>query len=102
MLVGGEIPDLVECMDAKTIRVHAPTAVLFLCGGQRDLTAPKPKSLRDAFLRIHDEAAFRKYDVLIAEDLNAFFPKGNYKDILSFESDFAQIAVPSQSVLELI
>lgn len=92
MLIGGEIPDLVECVDLGTLRVHAPTAIIFVCGGPTNGTAIRPTSLRDAFLRFSDSSHFKDYQSLIAEELNAFFPRGQYNDILSFESDIAQIS----------
>jgi hypothetical protein len=79
-------------MDTNSVRVHAPTPVLFICGGGYDATAQNPKSLRDAFLRIQNRIAFQRYDVHVAEELNAFFPNGKYNNILKFEEHFAQIA----------
>jgi len=74
------------------IRVHAPTSLLFLCGGQIRIEENPAPSLRDAFARFAMEPPFSKYNVLIAEDLNAFFPSGAYRDLLLFESDIAQIS----------
>jgi hypothetical protein len=76
----------------KSIRVHAPAPVVFVCGGPYDVGAAQPQSLRDAFMRITHKKPFEKHESLLAEDLNAFFPVGKYKDILSFEADLAQIA----------
>lgn len=76
-----------------SIRVHAPVPVVFLCGGKIDVTAADPPSLREAFSRVfHGHPSFGRYTLLMAEDVNAFFPEGKYKDILSFEADIAQIA----------
>ncbi|MBN7806457.1 retron St85 family effector protein [Agrobacterium rosae] len=76
----------------STIRVHSPTSLLFLCGGPIDTAAIKPPSLREAFTRVLHQKPFKKYTMLLAEQLNAFFPKGNYKDILTFEAHIAQIS----------
>jgi len=92
VLHGERIPDLVTCVEPSTIRVHAPNPVIFLCGGPWDLTSVLPKSLRDAFLRIADKRPFNRHTTLIAEDLNAFFPRGKYTDILTFEADIAQLS----------
>jgi hypothetical protein len=92
VLVGGEIPDLTECIDATSIRVYAPGSFFFLCGGKYDILGVTSISLRDAFLKICNSSAFKSRMTLIAEDVNAFFPNANYKDILSLESDIAQIA----------
>ncbi len=42
-------------------------------------------------MRIHHTPPFSRYLTILAEDLNAFFPEGEYKDILKFETDIAQI-----------
>lgn len=76
----------------STVRVHSPTPLLFLCGGPIDMAAVKPPSLREAFTRVLHQRPFKKYTMLLAEQLNAFFPKGNYQDILTFEAHIAQIS----------
>jgi hypothetical protein len=87
------LPAFVEFIDAKAIYVRAPTQAIFLCGGK---VAPKMrgavKSLRDAFLRIPDNPALVNRRVLLAEDVNVFYlARPAYSDLLSFETDFAQI-----------
>lgn len=79
-------------MDMATVRVHPPTPILFLCGGPFDITAVLPLSLRDAFAKLIHLDPFKKYSMLMAEQLNAFFPKGKYQDILTFEAHIAQIS----------
>jgi hypothetical protein len=91
VLAGGEIPDLVEYVDVNSLHVYAPTSILFVCGGKIDLTTAPP-SLRDAFLREWHDTGDTTHSVLLAEELNAFFPEGHYRDILTFESDIAQIS----------
>lgn len=91
MLDGGIIPDLVECIDTNSLRVYAPTPVLFLCGGPLNVSAPAPVSLREAFTRVSSRDKLKKYNVLIAEHLSAFYPFGHYSNVLKFEADFAQI-----------
>ena len=93
VLTRKNIPELVEGVDPSTFRVHAPTAVIFLCGGPFDATSTFPKSLRDAFMRIDAEKPAAHYKVRLAEELNIFFlTRGAYKDILTFEQDIAQIS----------
>lgn len=92
MLVDRSIPELVERVDMTTVRVHSPTSLLFLCGGPIDATASRPPSLREAFTRALVDPAYKKYNTLMAEELNAFFPKGQYQDILTFEAHIAQIS----------
>jgi hypothetical protein len=43
-------------------------------------------------MRVAHAAPFEKYNAILAEDLNAFFPQGTYRDLLTLESDIAQIA----------
>ncbi len=90
-MIAGDIPDLVGYVDVKSIRVHAPAPAVFLCGGRVDVKVAAPPSLRDAFMRISHCHPFSRYLTVLAEDLNAFFPEGEYKDILKFETDIAQI-----------
>jgi hypothetical protein len=42
-------------------------------------------------LRIHTKTPFSRYTTILAEELNAFFPQGEYTDLLEFETDIAQI-----------
>lgn len=90
-MIAGDIPDLVGYMDVKSIRVHAPAPAIFVCSGPVDAKVAVPPSLRDAFMRIHCTPPFSRYLTILAEELNAFFPEGEYKDILKFETDIAQI-----------
>jgi len=76
----------------STLRVHAPSMVLLVCGGKIDVKALKPPSLREAVSRMIDKDPFSRFSMLLAEHLEAFFPRGNYRDILRFENDLAQIA----------
>lgn len=92
MILDKNIPDLVEHLDLNGLRVRAPTSTIFLCGGLVNMTASKPISLRDAFLRVNHNPPLSKYRSLLAEEANVFFPEGNYKDLLKFESDIAQVA----------
>jgi hypothetical protein len=91
VIAGTEIPELLEVMDPASIRVHSPTSAIFLCGGPVDVKAAKPVSLRDAYLRVSIQSPLVKYSVRLAEEINPYFPRGRYKDLLRFESDIAQI-----------
>jgi len=87
------IPDLFSCVDAETFRVHAPSSVIFLCGGKLDVAANPAPSLREAFTRVAGlKDQLKKYSVIMAEEVNGFFPDGQYQDILTFESDLAQLS----------
>ncbi|MCZ7891036.1 retron St85 family effector protein [Agrobacterium salinitolerans] len=87
-----KIENILELIDPKKIRVYQPTRIIFICGGKTDVTATSPTSLRDAFMRVAYSSDFEKYQPMLAEELDAFFPKGDYKDFLSLESDIAQIS----------
>lgn len=80
-------------LDADRIHVQAPSDIIFLCGGQRsDISEAVPLSLRDAFLKIVNNPATYKRDVIQAEDISAtttFFD--TYENILDLETDLAQI-----------
>jgi hypothetical protein len=81
-------------LDATKIRVQAPTAVVFLCGGQcSNINDKIPLSLRDAFLKILDNPALKGREIYQAEEITAqvVFTE-HYQDLLQFETDFAQIA----------
>lgn len=92
MLSDPNIPELVDRVDMSSLRVHPPTSILFVCGGPTDITSQQPLSLRDAFAKLIHLDPFKKYSMLLAEELNAFFPKGKYTDILTFEAHIAQIS----------
>jgi hypothetical protein len=88
------LPPFVEYLDTTSIRVQAPTDVIFLCGGQiTDLAKPAPASLRDAFLKIADNPlGRRRRELVLAEDVNvSYLSRPTYSDLLAFETDFAQI-----------
>ncbi|TIQ28391.1 MAG: hypothetical protein E5X48_31460 [Mesorhizobium sp.] len=91
MIAGGNIVDLVDRIDLGTIHVKAPSSLIFLCGGKTDVTQPKPVSLREAFTRIYTAPDLRPYHTIMPEDFRIFPPHGQYKDILSFETEFAEI-----------
>lgn len=91
-MFGGLIPAFYEFVDVNTVHVVMPlTPTIFLCGGDISHSG-EVRSLRGAFLRFAYDKPFDKYEILIAEELNAFFPRGTYRDLLLLESDLAQIA----------
>ena len=91
MITGGDIIDLVDRIDPGTIHVRAPSPLIFLCGGPTDVKNPKPISLREAFTRIYANKDLRSFDTIMPEDFKIFPPHGQYTDILSFETEFAEI-----------
>lgn len=92
MLIGGEIPDLVSCIDVKKpLHVYAPNPAIFVCGGRVDINSSSPASLRGAFLRGAYDPPLDQYQIVLAEEANLVFPTGRYQDFFQFESDLAQI-----------
>lgn len=91
-MIAGDIPDLPELITTRTLKVHAPSLVVFICGGLCGKPNEKPKSLRDAFLRIHDRTPMAKHKFVLAEEVEVYFPKGAYQELLRFEADIAQLA----------
>jgi hypothetical protein len=77
-------------MDPVSLKVHAPTSVVFLCGGAIDRSLAKPEMLRDAFLRIAPVSA-PTYEIMLAEDAKPLTAEARYDNLLSFESDIAQV-----------
>lgn len=91
MIAGGDITDLVDRFDAKSLHVRAPSPIILLCGGKIDVKTPKPASLREAYTLVYGRPAFKDYANVTPEEFRIFTPDGNYQDWLSFESEFAQI-----------
>jgi len=91
VITGGEIVDLIDRIDPGTVHVRAPSPLIFLCGGQTDVKNPRPISLREAFTRIYTNKDLRSYYTIMPEDFRIFPPHGQYTDILSFETEFAEI-----------
>ncbi|MEE2953011.1 MAG: retron St85 family effector protein [Pseudomonadota bacterium] len=74
-----------------SVHVYNPTKVVFVCGAEYDVRSIKPTSLRDQFMRFDAEGKLPQRRYILAEELNAFFPRGSYQDILTLETDLAQI-----------
>ena len=77
-------------MKVDSIRVLAPTSVVFLCGGALTKDGP-PSMLRDAFYRTTTTGRHAGYDVVLAEAAQPLTADAGYSDLLSFESDIAQV-----------
>ncbi|MGE8134868.1 retron St85 family effector protein [Novosphingobium subterraneum] len=88
------IDEFADGVDPKRVYVSSPTDFVFLCGGQNtDLSIPTPKSLRDAFHKITDFKPLKGSELIRAEDVEALhIAKSKYADLLSFETDLAQIS----------
>jgi hypothetical protein len=66
---------------------------VFLCGGEVDVKALVPKSLRDRLIghfSAHEDELH--HSRILAEDFKDYFKEGAYSDLLEFETDIANIA----------
>jgi hypothetical protein len=66
---------------------------VFLCGGEVDVKAVVPKSLRDRLIghfSAHEDELH--HSRIQAEDFKDYFKEGAYSDLLEFETDIANIA----------
>lgn len=91
-MIAGDLPDIPEYMDIGTLKVHAPTAVVIVCGGPTEIDFNRPiTSLRDAFMRISGKANLSKFDIRLAEDIIKL-PRIGYNNLLRLESDISQIS----------
>lgn len=82
--------ELVRSMDPESVRVHAPSSIVFLCGGAIDPALSSPVVLRDAFMRVSKLSA-PSYSVVLAEDAKPLTADAGYDNLLRFESDIAQV-----------
>ena len=86
------MPDIPGYMKVDSLKVHAPTAVVVVCGGRTLIDVNQPlQSLRDAFMRISHRPSLAKFDIRLAEDL-VQLPSTGYDDLLQLESDISQIS----------
>lgn len=92
MIDDQQIINVLNLVDPDNIRVYQPTKIILVCGGRTDAAAVPPLSLRDAFMRIAYDKELSGLTPILAEDLEAFFPRGNYRDLLRLESDIAQLS----------
>jgi hypothetical protein len=92
VIAGNNIPDIPDYADLDSLRVHAPTLVVFICGGAMDVKAATPPSLRDAFMRVIYKSPLANYNCVLAEDPDIFSPRGEYIELLEFETDVAQLS----------
>ena len=82
--------DLISLIKVESLRVRSPTSVVFLCGGAIDDNLAEPDVLRDAFYRLASKLEL-DYQVILAEKAEPLTADAGYHDLLSFESDIAQI-----------
>ncbi|WP_318840887.1 MULTISPECIES: retron St85 family effector protein [Pseudomonas] len=82
-------------------RVILTKPILFLCGGQVDVTAAEPLSVRGALVEYLHSARCDLVDgITLAEDFKDWIHGAIYKDLLAFESDIAHISSLIVIILE--
>lgn len=82
--------DLIKSIKRDSLRVRQPSKVVFLCGGKLGEPQAHPLVLRDAYYRIVTDSP-PDYKVMLAEDADPLTADALYEDLLSFESDIAQV-----------
>jgi len=91
-VIAGDLPDISDFMSVPSLKVHAPTPLVIVCGGKTEIDFNKPLlSLRDAFMRISTKGRLAKFDIRIAEDL-VRLPQAGYDDLLQLEADLSQLS----------
>lgn len=71
------------------MRVHAPSSVIFVCGGANAPEDQPPSSLRDGFLRAAVDGILINHTIIVAEVAKPLTPEGGYEDLFEFENDIA-------------
>ena len=84
----------IENLEADSTHVYSPAPFVLLCGGERtSITVPKPKSLRDAFLKSDFYGSIKNAEVRQIEDIREYFDKDSpYKELFTFEGPIAQLS----------
>jgi hypothetical protein len=82
-------------------RIKLDQPILFLCGGQVDITLPAPVSVRGALVaHLHAVGCELAEHITLAEDFKDWIHDSVYKDLLIFESDIAHISSLIVIILE--
>ena len=84
----------IEKLEADGTHVYSPDPFVLLCGGERtNVDVPKPKSLRDAFLKSDFYGSIENAEIRQIEDIREFFDKDSpYKELFTFERHIAQLS----------
>lgn len=77
-------------MKSDSLRVRAPSSIVFLCGGALEKPESQPKMLRDVFYRIATLLP-DQFKMVLAEEAKPLESDAGYDNLLSFESDIAQV-----------
>lgn len=86
--------EFIDSLELSGFRLGRPEKFIFLCGGIRetDLTKPAP-SAREAFLRsLQDRKEFNGYKIVLAEDIDVFYPDSPYSNLIYLEKDIAELS----------
>ena len=82
-----------QSIDSSDLRVTRPRKFIFLCGGIIDPKAERPPSARESFLRsLAHRSQFENHEIVLAEQIDTFYPDSPYKNLIKFEIDIAEIS----------
>jgi hypothetical protein len=82
-----------QSIDFSDLRVTRPRRFIFLCGGIIDPDTERSPSARESFLRslVH-RSRFESHEIVLAEQIDTFYPDSPYKNLIKFEIDIALIS----------
>lgn len=90
-----------EKISLDKIRINLSSPIVFLCGGEVDVTKPTPPSVRDALLGYLANKDNDLLDqIILAENFKDWLHDAVYKDLLIFEDDIAHISSLIVIILE--
>ena len=85
-------------LELKNFKIINVPNIIFICGGKIEQQAHEekkafPASLRERMLNyLADEHSEIKDNCVVAESFKDYFQKGDYKNLLEFEGDIANIS----------
>lgn len=88
-------------LDSSKFNIFCAKSSIFVCGGEIDPKNVVPKTYRH---KLFDYTATKYSDLheslVVAEDFKDYYRNGNYKDLLTFEDDIANVATLVVIILE--
>lgn len=86
--------------DLANFSIFRPTNFVFLCGGKRDEN-DHLTSIRSFFLKeLNDGPELLNASVLLAEDVNVFYPDSKFDNLIEFEKIVASASISTTIFLE--
>jgi hypothetical protein len=84
-----------QVLEPSRFKLARPKRFIFLCGGILEHENGTPRTAREAFLRsLDNRSKFGDFDIVLAEDINAFYPDSPYRDknLIELETDIASLS----------